>query len=195
MNIIKIKPNKNGDSRVADHVPTIEEFKEANMSDSAQIIRDYDRKFGITRDEVLRDIHANINLLKQSTNNAEAMLARLASLNFKIKHLLYMSTDLTHSDIEQRISDRYNREVRHRKSGLKRVEAQEKLDSEYGLRNIGASAMLIKALTLKDVYTLDIVQMYTREEVMDFKYIGPKTIDELSNLMDKYGFKFKEKKR
>lgn len=31
MNIIKIKPNKNGDSRVADHVPTIEEFKEANI--------------------------------------------------------------------------------------------------------------------------------------------------------------------
>lgn len=163
------------------------------MSDSAQIIRDYDSKFGITRDEVLRDIHANINLLKRSTNNADAMLARLASLNFKIKHLLYMSTDLKHSDIEQRISDVYNREVKRRKSGLKRIEALEKLDSEYGLKNIGASAMLIKALTRIDVYTLDIVQMYTREEVMDFKYIGPKTIDELSNLMDKYGFKFKEK--
>lgn len=27
---IKIKPNKNGDSRVADHVPTIEEFSYAN---------------------------------------------------------------------------------------------------------------------------------------------------------------------
>lgn len=31
MNTIKIKPNKNGDSRVADHVPTIEEFEEANL--------------------------------------------------------------------------------------------------------------------------------------------------------------------
>lgn len=77
------------------------------MSDSAQIIRDYDSKFRITRDEVLCEIDANINLLKRSTNNAEAMLVRLASLNFKIKHLLYMSTDLTHSDIEQRISDIY----------------------------------------------------------------------------------------
>lgn len=84
----------------------------------------------------------------------------------------------------------YNREVKRRKSGLKRIEALEKLDSEYGLKNIGASAMLIKALTRIDVYTLDIVQMYTREEVMGFKYIGPKTIDELSNLMDKYGFKY-----
>lgn len=32
MRPIKIKPNKNGDSRVADHVPTIEEFSYANRS-------------------------------------------------------------------------------------------------------------------------------------------------------------------
>lgn len=32
MKTITIKPNKNGDSRVADHVPTIEEFSEANWS-------------------------------------------------------------------------------------------------------------------------------------------------------------------
>lgn len=32
MKAITIKPNKNGDSRVADHVPTIEEFRGANLS-------------------------------------------------------------------------------------------------------------------------------------------------------------------
>ena len=32
MRTITIKPNKNGDSRVADHVPTIEEFRRANLS-------------------------------------------------------------------------------------------------------------------------------------------------------------------
>ena len=32
MRKIEVKPNKNGDSRVADHVPTIDEFMEANHS-------------------------------------------------------------------------------------------------------------------------------------------------------------------
>lgn len=32
MKTITIKPNKNGDSRVADHVPTIKEFRNANFS-------------------------------------------------------------------------------------------------------------------------------------------------------------------
>lgn len=32
MKAITIKPNKNGDSRTADHVPTIEEFENANIS-------------------------------------------------------------------------------------------------------------------------------------------------------------------
>lgn len=39
MNIIKIKPNKNGDSRVADHVPTIMEFDAANESHKDDVKR------------------------------------------------------------------------------------------------------------------------------------------------------------
>lgn len=37
MRPIKIKPNKNGDSRVADHVPTIEEFSYANRSHKGDV--------------------------------------------------------------------------------------------------------------------------------------------------------------
>ena len=44
MRKVKVKPNKNGDSRVADHVPTIEEFMEANFShreDVSNLMREF----------------------------------------------------------------------------------------------------------------------------------------------------------
>lgn len=56
MGLVKIKRNKNGDSRTADHVPTFREFREANISHADDVSRlmvefsDYIRDAGYTHD-------------------------------------------------------------------------------------------------------------------------------------------------
>lgn len=61
MGLVKIKKNTNGDSRVADHVPTFREFREANISHADDVKRLMDEFLDLTLKDAYSHDYTKLN--------------------------------------------------------------------------------------------------------------------------------------